>query len=553
MAKPPRIYSPAYRKRKAYATAFTIFMSYFWLNLKSKFRGTAYYDKRIETLHAKNAQRIKTTIQELQGLFVKIGQLISNLSNILPDAFRAPLAELQDRVRPRPFAEVEQTIAAQLGQPANDLFTTIDKEALAAASIGQVHRATIGEEEVVIKIQHANIETIARADLAILKNLVRIHAFFMDFKGLTQMYERVRQMIEEELDYTKEAATMQRIADNLKDVPGLEVRVPRVYPDYSRTKILVTSYCDGTKIGNLDEIQKWGIDTETVAKRMIELYCKMILVDGFYHADPHPGNILVNKEGVITLLDFGATANLNDNMKKAIPELIEAIVRNDTEDTATALRKMGFIGPDKAAREFVEKLIDIFREFLQEEVQLDGLNFQNIKLNSGMSSFASLLRQIDLREVSNSIIIPKDYILLNRTVVLLMGNSYMLAPNLNALDVVRPYIKKHILSKEGGISQMILQSVKNQLTAAIALPNELSRFLKKANKGKLEVEVRGLNETMYRLHLLGQQFLYALLIFVALWLWIDYSAYTHQLWRTVNGICLALFVWLFLRTTWKSL
>ena len=137
---------------------------------------------------------------------------------------------------------------------------------------------------------------------------------------------------------------------------------------------------------------------------------------------------------------------------------------------------MGFLGPDKASRQYVEKLIEMFKEFLQNEVEFDGLNFQNIKLNSGLSSLTSLISKVDLREVSNTIRIPKDYILLNRTIVLLSGDAFLLAPTLNTVDVVRPYMKKHVLDKNNGFTKLIISTFKNQLTAAVSLPNELSQL-----------------------------------------------------------------------------
>jgi ubiquinone biosynthesis protein len=551
MSEKSKIFYPSVRKRKAYWTAFIVFWSYYVLHLKSKVFGKAYFDKRVKKLHEKNATLIKNRVQELQGLFIKFGQLISNLSNALPQEFRGPLEELQDHIRAKPFAEIRQTIKEELGDYPDKLFTSFDKNALAAASIGQVHRARIGKEDVVVKIQHANIQVIARADLEILKNLVKIHAFFMDMKGLDHMYEQVRQVIEEELDYTQEAESMRAIAKNLKSVPELRVKIPRVFPKYSSSKILVSSFCEGTKIGHLDEIKSWDLNLEDLAKRLIELYCKMVLVDGFYHADPHPGNILVNKKGELILLDFGAVAHLNPNMKKAIPELIEAVIKNDTEATVAALRKMGFLGSDKESEKYVEKIIGIFRKFLQDEVQLDGLNFQNIKLNSGLSSLTSIIKAVDLRDVSNTIHIPKDYILLNRTIVLLIGNIFHLAPQMNALNVVRPYAQKHILGKDGGFTQLIVNTFKNQITTAISLPNELSQFLKTANKGELEYEVKGLEDGFKKMYNLGQQFLFSILLIIAIYFKLNYFIDENSFWWWINWVIIGIFGVLFLKVLLK--
>ena len=546
------IYSPSVRKRKAYSTAFKVFLSYWWLNLKSKIFGKKYYEKRITDLHLKNADRIKKRVQELQGLFIKFGQLISNLSNVLPEEFRAPLEELQDHIEPKPYAEIEQTIEAQLGKKPQALFTSFSKEPLAAASIGQVHRAVLNGKEVVVKIQHHNIDVIAHADLQILENLVKLHAFFMDMQGLDHTYEQVKIMIEEELDYTKEAKSMKIIADNLAGAPELRIKVPKVYAELNTKKILVSEFCKGTKIGNLQALNKWNLDTNDLAKRLIELYCKMVLVDGFYHADPHPGNILVDENGEIILLDFGAVAHLSDQTKQAIPELIEALIKNDTEATVLSLRKMGFLGSDKESKKFVKKLVDIFKNFIENEVELDGLNFQNIKLNSGISSVASLISQVDLREVSNTIRIPKEYILLNRTVVLLMGNAFQLAPQLNTIDVIQPYIKKNVLDKEAGFTEMIINTFKNQITTAISLPNDLSRFLRDADDNDLEEDLKGVKTLLQKLYYLGQQFLYVLLLSGLFYLLYNFDFADRSWLMVLNKIGIGVFGFLFVRSFYKN-
>lgn len=534
------IFSPRVRRRKAYATAFRVFWSYFFLDLKSKIFGKAYHQKRIKKLHLRNAERVKNRLKELQGLFIKFGQLVSNLSNILPEEFREPLEELQDKIPARAYQEIRATIQNELGDTPENIFEQFKEEPLAAASIGQVHRAVLDGEEVVVKIQHHNIDAIAKADLAILKNLVRIHAYFMDMRGLDHTYDQVRLMIEDELDYRCEAKSMQRVADNLLDVPELQIRIPEVKAAYSTSKVLVSTYCEGVNMGNLQEIEAWGLDTQDLSKRLIELYCKMVLVDGFYHADPHPGNILVNQFGEIILLDFGAVAHLSPAFKQAFTELIEAVIRNDTEATVAALRKMGFLGDDQESVKFVEQLISDFKEFLQEEVELDGLNFQNIKLNSGLSSLAGLLKKVNLREVSNKIQIPKEHILLNRTIVLLVGNAYHLAPNLNVLEVVRPYIKKHVLGKERDYTKLLVNTFKNQITTAVSLPHEIAYFLKSAKESQLESELKAVKQNVQQLHRVMQQLLYSVLLFGLIYFLQQYDLEAYKLWRNLHFLAIGL-------------
>jgi len=170
MARQNRLHLPQVRKRKAYYTAFLVFSSYYWLRFKSKFLGQKYYDKQIKKLHSKNAIRIKKRVDELEGLFIKFGQLISNLSNILPVEFRAPLAELQDHVVAKDFNDIRTTIQQELGGDIEEIFSEFNETPIAAASIGQAHKAVYEGEDVVVKIQHKNIDAIAKADIEIIKN-----------------------------------------------------------------------------------------------------------------------------------------------------------------------------------------------------------------------------------------------------------------------------------------------------------------------------------------------------------------------------------------------
>jgi predicted unusual protein kinase regulating ubiquinone biosynthesis (AarF/ABC1/UbiB family) len=538
-----RIYNISYRKRKAYYTAILVFLSYYWLGLKRKLFGEAYYKERIEALHLKNANRLKTRIQELQGLFIKVGQLVSNLSNLLPLAFRDPLEELQDSVEAKDFEEIKATILSELGNPYDQIFEYFNPKALAAASIGQVHRAKLNGVDVVVKVQHANIETIAKADLEIIKNLVKLNGYFMDMQGLDNTYEQIKIMIEEELDYLQEAVAMQEIGASLMASPELRVKVPQVYTAYSTKKILVTKFQQGIKISNTKGLQNWNIDLQDLAKRVIEMYCKMVLLDGYYHADPHPGNILVDQTGQIILLDFGATARLSESTKQAIPELIESLVQNNTEETVAALRKLGFLGSDQDSQRFVEKLVDILKSFIEREVEFDGLNFQNIKLNGGISSFSSLMMEIDLRDISNNIKIPKEYILLNRTVILVLGITFSLAPKLNALDVVRPFVKKNLLKQNNSFISGIIKSLKNQLATAISLPKDLSTFLKKSKPEDLRDELKAINFMLKKFYRLAKGVLLTIIIGLGVYILANFDfnlLFTIVAWILIIALCFKL-------------
>ncbi|MFK7906258.1 MAG: ABC1 kinase family protein, partial [Chitinophagales bacterium] len=492
MAK-SKIYRRSYRIRKAYGTAFVVFMSYFKVYLLSKFFGRSYYEKRLNGLHIKNANRVKKVILQLQGLFVKVGQLLSILSNFLPEAFQAPLDELQDKIPARPIAEIRQRILTELGDTPENLFKHFDETPLAAASIGQAHKATLKDgSAVVVKVQHANIELIAETDLHIIERLTKLTAWFFEIKGIEYTYTQVRQMIEEELDFEQESRAMQRIKENLKNEKGLII--PEVYPQFSTSRVMTTSFCPGVKINDIAQLDKWKIDKRSVSDRLVNAYCQMVFEDGFYHADPHPGNILVQKDGTIVLLDFGATASIQPVMRTGLLQLIEGAAKNDTRRIIEALKTVGFIADDKEAIRIAEKVIDAFRNFLQNEIQFEGMNLKDIKVNPFESSFFKLAMEVGIKELTNIVQVPKDYVLLNRMVTLLMGICNTLDIHSNPLEVVQPYLQKFLMNEKGDTVKFVKELVQQMASNALSLPGDLRKVLYQAHRGELEVQVIGNKE-----------------------------------------------------------
>lgn len=539
--------SASTRRRKAYWVSFKVAMSYLWLYLVAKFRGKHYWSTQIKEVNRRNAERIKDVMLELQGLFIKFGQLISILSNVLPDEFRKPLEELQDNVPPHPFSEIEAVIQKELGKPSSDIFTQIEPQPIAAASIGQVHRAKIGDEDVVVKIQHPKIDELVHVDLTIIKKIVSLVARFMKIKGVEHLYQQVEQMIEEELNYYQEAQSMQLIQKNLST--EAMIRVPKVYEQYSSKKILTIEYCEGVKISNLEQLKNWGHDLDALTDLFVRVYCQMILVDGFYHADPHPGNVLVNEQGQIVLLDFGAVARLSKEMKDGIPKLLECIIKQDAEEMVKVLRKLGFIAHGDSVAKMAEKLIDDVQDFVHNELQLESLNVQNIS----PEQLKQALQLINIKEMTQIMQIPKDWVLLNRAVVLVSGVAFLLQPNWNPVDTLQPYLKKQLEEREGGFTQMLVNTIKTQLNTMVILPLELQKVLRKANKGKLELEVKSMKRGLKGIQLVGQQLVWLIWFLVATYYYLSLNSFSypklHTLFQLMGLVSFMGFWWSFFRTS----
>ncbi len=525
--------------------------SYIWLGLKSKVFGKKYYERRLLDLHIRNAEIVKEAILKLQGLFIKVGQLLSILTNFLPEAFQKPLEALQDQIPARSYTEIEQRIKEELGKSPDELFTHFNKVPVAAASIGQAHRATLKDgTEVIVKVQHQNIEKIAEVDLTVMEKLTRLASRFYDIKGMEYAYTQVRKMIEEELDFVQEAASMQAVKANLINEEKFEV--PQLHPQYSSKRVLTTTFYEGVKISNTEQLEAWGLEGRDIANRLVHAYCQMVFEDGFYHADPHPGNILVQEDGTIVLLDFGAVAHLEQNTRTGLLELIEAAAKNDTDGIVTSLKKLGFIADERQAERISEKVIDAFRNFLQNEVQFDGLSLKDIKVDPFNNSLFNLTSQIGLKNLANTMQVPKDYVLLNRMITLLLGICNTLDIHTNPLEVVRPYFQKFILGERGDLVKYATDLVQKSLANALSLPSDIRKTLKKVQRGEIEVQVMGATAKNELLLNLGKGLIYTILLIASsVFAWLFYLQQEMQLVKYAGGV-VAFFVFLLFRVLRKS-
>ena len=502
--------SRSWRARKVYWATFVIAMDYVWLMLKSKIFGKSYFDNHSKAVHIRSANRLRKVFLELRGLFIKIGQLISILSTFLPDEFRKPLEDFQDHAPERPFSEIVKRVEEELKTPWNKHFSKIEEVPLASASIGQVHRGTLHNgDEVAIKVQHEHIPQLSEIDLDLFENVNNLSARIFKIKGMKEVASEVRAMIEEELDYGQEAKNMDLMQESIGSEEN--VIVPKIYKELSTDRLLVSGFCEGVKINNLQQLDAWGIDRQNLTKEVLELCCKMVLKDGLYHADPHPGNILVNEKGQMVWLDFGAIARLHPKMKKGLANLIEGVARQDTDEIVDALKFMGFVTRGEDAEKFAEKMIDAGQEFLENEVKMDGFNFNNIEFDPTSADFSKIINLISFKDIANTFQVPKDYILLNRMLILIMGLSGELAPKMNPIEVVRPYIKNMMLSDRDHLFSFVKDTIQSNLTNLITLPGEFRKVLNKTKRGNLELKIKSFDDRTNAFYFLGQQFLFGIL------------------------------------------
>ncbi|HEY2899610.1 MAG TPA: AarF/UbiB family protein, partial [Polyangia bacterium] len=294
----------------AYFVTAQVVVSYLGLAVLRRFRNADSLARVTLQKHQRNARRIEAAIIRLGGLFIKVGQLISIMANFLPDAFREELRRLQDQVPPRPYEDIEARVREEFGRSPDQVFTEFARQPVASASIGQVHIARLPSgDRVAVKVQYPDIEETVRTDLQALKRIFGVLRWFMPDYGFDTIYGEIREMVLAELDFRLEAAAIQRISANFEGRPN--VRFPRVMPEFSTARVLTTEWMHGVKVSDSEGLAAKKIDRRQAARLCVEAYCQQIFVDGLYHADPHPGNLLLQPPDsagappTIVFLDFG--------------------------------------------------------------------------------------------------------------------------------------------------------------------------------------------------------------------------------------------------------
>jgi ubiquinone biosynthesis protein len=504
-----------FRQLLAYWVTLVVIGSYLSLKLTVRFRSHQSVERLLMARHRKNARRIERAIVALQGLFIKIGQLISIMTNFLPAEFRQELEGLQDQVPPRKFADIEARIRDELGKRPSELFAEFAERPIAAASIGQVHAARLHSgERVAVKVQYPDIEQTVRADLRALRRIFRVVSWFVPFQGLDGVYREIKSMVLDELDFEAEAENAKRIADNFTARP--EVGFPRAVPELTTKRVLTTYWEDGIKIGDTAKLDAAGLDRRSVAELVVEAYCQQIFVDGVYHADPHPGNVLVRpgtgaRAANIVFLDFGAVAEVSPQMREGMVQFLQGAIHRDTQRIVSAMKKMGFI-PRGANDRVFDRVIDHFHQRFQDEIQLESFSLREVKFDPDkmFQNLADLRRMdVSLRELSSSFFIPKEWFLLERTVLLLLGLCTALDPDLNPMSVIRPYLERFVLGPNQDWSSFVVTTTKELALSAVALPGEMRRFLVNAQRGQIEVSFRDVDEAAHLIYRLGHQLIVA--------------------------------------------
>ncbi len=430
---------------------------------------------------------------KLGVLMIKLGQFLSSRADLLPDEAIAVLASLQDEVPPAPFEHVVSIIESETGKRVEQIFSVLERECTAAASLGQVHKAVLlaTGETVAVKIQRPNTDQLVRMDLSTLKFVIRVINFFVDTTGfidLMGIYREFKRTTYEEIDYKAEAMNAKHFKEMFKDDPT--IYIPAMYDQYVTPHMLVIEWIDGIKINDYVALEALGISRLEVAKRTVSAYFYQFFVEGFFHADPHPGNIFVKKgvttaDGgpIIAFIDFGMVGTLTKGMKQSLKELFISFLSRNSRALVNALVKLGFVGQGA-------NMIAIERGMSMMMEQYYGMSL-------------GAVRELDIPEVAQDVErllygqpfqIPAQFAFTGRAISTLGGVSTGLAPEFNFVEVATPYARKFLGLDSEGIGQTVQEYLTQALDTGrtlLALPRALEQLISKLETGQVEVKLAG--------------------------------------------------------------
>jgi ubiquinone biosynthesis protein len=463
-----------------------------WVSrLDSRFADGLFKTPNGEVLATCNSEtRIRLAITELGPTFIKLGQILSTRPDLVGVEVAAELSKLQADAPAEGFEQVRQTIEAEMGQPLEEIFAEFDETPLASASIGQVHRARLlAGDRVVVKVQHAGIEHKIRKDLDILAGLADLAEMVPEFKNYRprETTAEFQRTLLRELDFGREERNMQEFAANFADDP--RVHIPRTYPELTTGRVLTMEELEGIKLSQSDELRASGADLTETARRGAELYMEMIFTHGFYHADPHPGNILILDGAVIGLLDYGMVGRIDESLREEIEEMLVAIVEQDPVHLTSIITRIGKV---PAALNTAALSVDV-ADYVS---QYANRRLDEFRLGSALNDMTELVRRYH-------IMLPARVALLIKVFVMLEGTSQLLSPRFNLIEVIAPYQKKMIwrrLSPMRKVRKLRRLYRELELLAEV-LPRGIVDILEQVQTGKFDVHLdhRGLEPSVNRL------------------------------------------------------
>ncbi len=424
----------------------------------------------------RRAERLLDTLIELGPTFIKLGQLLSTRPDVLPPVYIEVLSRLQDDVPPAPWAKARAIVESDLG-PIDDRFDEIEATAISGASLGQVHRGTIDGESVAVKIRRPGVERLVAADLKVIRwTLTLVLPLVDDARAFSvrNLADEFAVTIRQEMDYQRERAMLEEIRANFADDDG--VRIPTVREEYCTARVLTMEYVPGTKITDVETLEERGIDRTAVAERLQQAYFKMIVDDGVFHADPHPGNLAVQDDGTIVFYDFGMSGRVDAYLQGKIVEFYVAVANRDIDGILDVLIEVGTLSPE-ADREVMGEVMELAIEDAR------GREVEQYRIQRIITRIEDSIYEFPFR-------LPAELALILRVATVAEGVCVTLDPDYDFVAVASEYLVEEGYHEEGLRRYLVdrRDELVDAAESAVRLPPKLEDTLDRIERDDLAVE-----------------------------------------------------------------
>ncbi|XP_020255438.1 uncharacterized protein LOC109832496 [Asparagus officinalis] len=513
-----KTYSTIQRTLEIWGFVFAFIFKSWLNNQKFSYRGGMTEEKKVVRRRAL-AKWLKESILRLGPTFIKIGQQFSTRVDILAQEYVDQLSELQDQVPPFPSETAVSIIEEELGSPVDYIFDRFDYEPIAAASLGQVHRACLKGQEVVIKVQRPGLKDLFDIDL---KNLRVIAEYLQKVdpksdgakRDWVAIYDECASVLYQEIDYTKEAANAEQFADNFKDLDY--VKVPRIYWEYTTPQVLTMEYVPGIKINRIKQLDQLGVDRQRLGRYAVESYLEQILSHGFFHADPHPGNIAVDdvNGGRLIFYDFGMMGSISQNIREGLLEVFYGVYEKDPDKVLQAMVQMGVLVPTgdmTAVRRTAKFFLNSFEERLaaqrkEREMATAELGFKKQlskeeRLEKKKQRLAAIGEDLLAIAADQPFRFPATFTFVVRAFSVLDGIGKGLDPRFDITEIAKPYALELLRFREAGYEVLVKDLRKRWERQSRAFYNlfrqadrveKLAEIIQRLEQGDLKLRVRTL-------------------------------------------------------------
>lgn len=463
--------------------------------------------KQHQVTHGIDPVKLCQILEDLGPTYVKLGQIMSMRSDILPEKYCHELARLRTDVKPMDFDIVLQILDKELSEPVDQIFQRIDKDPIGCASIAQVHSAVLKNgEKVVLKIQRPEIKQIMTEDIMLLKKASGFLNFAVgtgDLIDFRRVIDELWETSKEEMDFIKEAKHLELFYQNQKEIQY--VTCPKVYSQYSSQYLLVMSFVDGIQIDHLEELYKQGYDLYEIGQKTAENYCKQILQDGFFHADPHPGNLWIS-DGKIVWLDLGMAGNLSAHYRAILKRAITAILENDIYELKNAFLAFGRPTEKIDHASLYTDLDDMVGKYM-------NLDFGTMDLGELMEDALNLLKK-------HKIAIDPEITLLARSMVTMEGTLKVCSPQVNMIKILTSYMSENMIHEIDVKRELrhMIRAVYGSSKKSLEIPAQVSDLLNITKNGQIRVNIESSQiETLRKEVRKEADHLILVLIVMALW------------------------------------